>query len=751
MAEEKLLKATCSVERVQYYKDSWGIVKLSVDKVKEGEPKGDKYGIITAKGPMPQPVEGNMYELVAEYVEDPKWGGQYNIHIFYTAVEFGADDIAAQKKFLSAIFTPRQVQLMYDALENPFEALKSENAAELVKVHGCGMKIAVSWINKFKSNLYLGQIYTELEQYNLTHNMIDRLMTRYGSPELVIEKVKNNPYVLCTEVDGVGWVTADKMALAGGIEPTSSIRIGAYIKHYLKKCGEEGCSWIRPDHLLGAILDELGEEVPDENITQAINDLQNELWWNADKSKIGLSRYRWFEEKVAAELIRIKNAESKINCGNWQDIVQHLEHRQGWEYTEEQKQGIETALRNNVTVITGGAGTGKTSLVNAILEVLRDYSYAQCALSGRAASRMSEVTGQEGYTIHRLLGYPKGKKQGFAYHEDEKLPYEIYIVDEVSMISADLFYYLLRAIPDGAKLICLGDEGQLESIGSGNVAHDMIASPEIATVFLTKIHRQAQMSAIVTESVKVRHGIQLVSQDWTGEEVRGQLQDLRLECYSDKSNTVYKITKAFSIAMDTQDFDIMETQVLVPIKSRGQACTYELNNLLQEMYNPARKDRLEVTQYMNGKPYILREGDKVMNTTNNYDIEPAIFNGNLGIIKYIGQNDADEEIMAIEFIGLGLVEVPKKYWKSIELGYAITVHKFQGSQADNVIFAIDFESYSLLTKELVYTGITRAKKMCHIIAQTGALRMAVCTTSVSKKQTHLQDCLYDAAHPKLIF
>ena len=750
MAENRI-KVICSVENIRYYKNEFGIAMVSIDSVKEGKVKTDKFNQIIIKGQMPQLVEGNPYTLTAEYVEDPKWGGQYNIISIYSTIAFDKDDKVGQKKFLSTLFTPLQIENMYSVLEDPYKTLETNDAKSLVRVKGCGMDTAVRWIERFNKNIHLAKIFSELETFNLTNNMVQRLIDKYGSPDLVVEKVKNNPYVLCNEVRGIGWKTADKIALEGGMEEFSIERIGAYSFKYLDDAGQNGCSWVTPDELMGAIIEALGEDVPDTNITEAIRDMEDVLWWNENKSKIGLKRYFNIEEKIAKELIRIRDSKTNIKYCDWEDTVKHVEHRNGWKFTDEQKEGVKEALENNVVVIHGEAGTGKSSSVSAFLEALKDYIYVQCALSGRASSRMAEITGEEGYTIHRLLKYPcqdEGGKDKFTYHDENPLPVDIVILDEISMVDAYLFYYLLRAIPSGAKLICLGDMGQLESIGCGNIAFDMIQSPEVATVYLSQVHRQAAASAIITEARRIRQGIQIVDKDWTGNEIRGQLQDLTLDCYSDKSNTFYKIMQKFSEAMNKEDFSIMETQILVPVKNNGDACTYNINNTIQEMYNPADKDKEEITVISQGKAIILRKGDKVINTQNTYKTNPPIFNGNLGIIKEVYPEDRG---MLISFMGIGDVYVEGVQVNSIELGYAITVHKSQGSQFDHVIFGVDFSSYSLLTRELLYTGITRAKKMCDLIAQTSALRMAIGKEGVSKKQTHLQQCLYDVAHPKLVF
>lgn len=755
-----IIKITCTVERIRFYKNEWGIVDVSIDKVKEGEPKDDGFGMLVLKGNMPKLVRKDMYNVTAKYVEDPKWGDQYEIISIFNAVEFGKDDNISQKRFLASIFTPLQVSNMYEVLDNPFETLKNKDAKELVKVKNCGMKTANQWIQRFSNNISKALIFTELENYNLTNNMVNRLMKRYASPELVVEKVKNNPYILCNEVKGIGWKKADQIALDGGIEPHGVTRISAYIYKYLDDCGENGCSWITPDELIGAILDALGDEVPDENITDSIHNMEEELWWNEDKTKIGLRKYYDIEYQIAQELIRLRDSANKFSYTNWEDVVKHLEHKQGWNYTEEQKIGIKTVLDNNIALIQGYAGTGKSTLVTAMIEILKRYSYVQCALSGRASSRMAEITGEEGYTIHRLLGYPahgNAGKNGFEFHDENMLPYDIVIVDEISMVDAYLFYYLLRALPDGTKLICLGDPGQLESIGCGNIAHDIICSSEISTVSLTQIHRQAAASAIITDSIRIRKGQHIIDKDWVGREVRGELQDLSLECFSDASNTYYKILQSYSAHMAKKDFDVLDTQVIVPLKTRGMTSTYELNNAIQSLYNPNVIEGQCYTGFIGeGKTYFLKQNDKVINVSNNYKTNPPIYNGNIGILKCFEEIEDESTgemylVMTVDFKGIGTVHIKEEDWNSIELGYAITAHKSQGSQWNNVLFGLDFSAYALLTRELVYTVITRAQKNCELIAQTGALRMAVGKEGVSKKQTHLQQCLYEITHPKLIF
>lgn len=755
MADDKI-KIIGNVERIRYFKNSWGIISCYIESVEEG--KWDEPYII-CKGEMAEPILGQSYKITGNMVHDAKYGDQLDIINMRSVVDFDESNDRGKRQFLSSIFTPLQVQNMYEALSDPYTALKNNDSKELIKVKGCGLDTATRWILKFNLNVSMAKIFTELEDYNLTNNMIQKLMDTYGSPELVIEKVKKNPYILVTEVNGIGWAKADNIAMSGGLDKYSPERISSFILFYLKDKAENGCSWITTDELLGAILDTLGEDIPDERITEAIRFIENKLWYNEDKDKIGLAKYYNLENNIAKELLRLQNEDNRFKYDNWSDEIKRLENKQGWEFTSEQKLGIQTVLDNNVVIIHGYSGTGKTSLVSAMLAVLKKYSFVQTALAGRAASRLSEVTGKEGYTIHRLLGYPKGEKEfgGFEYHRFNQLGYDIYIVDEISMIGLSLFYALIQAIPTGSKLIMLGDIGQLESIGSGNIAHDLIQSPEIPTVELTQIHRQAAKSAIIAESIKLRHGQQIIEKDWVGEETRGELQDLTLDVFSDSSNTFYRIMRKWSIEMNKDNFSPMNVQVIVPVKNRGDACTYKLNNAIQELVNPPtnKKKQIELTSYK--QTYVIREGDKVINTANNYKVTPNIYNGNLGTVLSI-TNDTDELsdtygelIMVIDFIGIGKVTLSKDYFKGIELGYAITCHKFQGSEANVIIYGIDFNSYSLLTREQIYTGITRAKKHAYFIAQNSALRYATSQEGVSQKKTHLVQCLDEVAHPKLTF
>lgn len=736
----KIVKFNGIIRKQIYYKDDWGIISVCVDSIETEHAPFVVGDYLTVKGNMSKPKIGKIVTIKAEQVVDVRYGEQYNLFYIHSGIDIYDPTPENKRSFLEGLYTENQVVHMYEALDDPFTALKEEDVKKLITINGCGAITAGRWIKVFRDNVFKIQIFTELGHLNLTMNMADRLIETYGSPELVVQKIKTDPYTLCNEVWGIGWTKADKIALDSGIEFDSPERVGGYIKFYLKQCGDAGRSYISGDELLGAILDCLGEDISDEAITAGLRYVKDELWVNDEKTQFGLISYYNLENEIAKQLIRLKLARTEITYDDWESQLKDLERKQGWEYSDEQKAGVKLALDNNVTVIQGSAGTGKSTLVSAFLHILNGYTYVQCALSGRASSRMAEITGVPGYTIHRLLGYPLGPEEEglFQFHEHNKYESDIFIVDEISMVDGALFLRLLKAIPSGSKLICLGDPGQLEAIGSCNIAYDMVHSDLIPTVTLTKIHRQAEKSAIITESIKVRNGRQIIEKDWAGEEVRGELQDLRIDCFSDPSNSYYQVMAAFNKAMQREDFDILETQIIVPLKYKGDISTYNLNLVVQQLYNPADKKKAQVKINKDKNPYILREGDKVINILNNYKTTPPIYNGNVGYIKEINELDG---YMNIFFIGIGDVMVEDTYWSGIELGYAMTVHKSQGSQMDHVIFGLDQTGYVLATRELLYTGLTRAKKKCELIAQNSTLRAAVFREFVSRKTTHLQRCL----------
>lgn len=723
------------------------------------------YKTFTVVGIMPYLMEDADYEISATEVENKKYGKQYQVNSINLYLPNGIESKEGQKEFLDIIFTKLQVKEMYEALDDPYMTLKDGDISSLVKVKNCGMKTAVAWIDKFKTYMPLSNAMKELSEYGLTEALLRRIVNHYKSSDIAVEIIQNKPYKLI-EVNGVGWHKCDEIAMKGGLKPDSPERIGTYILYYLQERANEGYSYIpadanteiengivsktqKPINFIDTMIEFFGDDISDEALKGGLDYVNDQLWFSDDRKFVGLKRIYDLEMSVAENLIRIRDGENDFKYSNWKDIIKQKEIDQGWEYNEQQIEGIKAVLENQVVVITGKAGTGKSSIVDAMIAVLQGYSYAQTALSGRAAARMAEITHEEGYTIHRLLGFPKGDRDhgGFVFHEDNKLPRDIIILDEVSMVDGELFNRLVKAIKTGSKLIMLGDTGQLECIGCMNIAADLIASKEIVSIELSQIHRQAANSGIITESIKAREGIQLIEKDWIGTEVRGKLNDLVLDCFSDKSNTFYKVMQHASSELE-DGTDIMDLMVIAP-SYKNESGVDNLNAALQSLYNPDSSEKKEVFVQKSSKAWILREGDKIINVQNDYyaknKFTAGIFNGNIGVVKNI---DIDANTIAVDFQDIpGIMILPKKNWKDLELGYAITCHKAQGSQCKKVIVGLDFGSFIQLSREWVYTAMTRAIDKCYMVAQNNALRYAVSKNSISVKRTHLVKLLaYKAAN-----
>lgn len=756
-----------AVKTIHRNNDSYFTI-ASFDLVKEIDGEVEMHPIyktFTVVGIMPYLMEDADYEISATEVENKKYGKQYQVNSINLYLPNGIESKEGQKEFLDIIFTKLQVKEMYEALDDPYMTLKDGDISSLVKVKNCGMKTAVAWIDKFKTYMPLSNAMKELSEYGLTEALLRRIVNHYKSSDIAVEIIQNKPYKLI-EVNGVGWHKCDEIAMKGGLKPDSPERIGTYILYYLQERANEGYSYIpadanteiengivsktqKPINFIDTMIEFFGDDISDEALKGGLDYVNDQLWFSDDRKFVGLKRIYDLEMSVAENLIRIRDGENDFKYSNWKDIIKQKEIDQGWEYNEQQLEGIKAVLENQVVVITGKAGTGKSSIVDAMIAVLQGYSYAQTALSGRAAARMAEITHEEGYTIHRLLGFPKGDRDhgGFVFHEDNKLPRDIIILDEVSMVDGELFNRLVKAIKTGSKLIMLGDTGQLECIGCMNIAADLIASKEIVSIELSQIHRQAANSGIITESIKAREGIQLIEKDWIGTEVRGKLNDLVIDCFSDKSNTFYKVMQHASSELE-DGTDIMDLMVIAP-SYKNESGVDNLNAALQSLYNPDSPEKKEVFVQKSSKAWILREGDKIINVQNDYyaknKFTAGIFNGNIGVVKNI---DIDANTIAVDFQDIpGIMILPKKNWKDLELGYAITCHKAQGSQCKKVIVGLDFGSFIQLSREWVYTAMTRAIDKCYMVAQNNALRYAVSKNSISVKRTHLVKLLaYKAAN-----
>jgi exodeoxyribonuclease V alpha subunit len=707
------------------------------------------------------------YKLIANKVIDKKYGLQYKI--IYLQPEMNLENKDQLQIFLKYILTDLQIKNLYDVFNNPLEIIRNGNIDELCKVKGIGKSVAKHIINKYKDNEIYEEAILELGQYDLPINMIKKIINHYGSINKSLDIVKNNPYRLASDIDGIGWTKADSIGMKIGFPRECVERIAGFVQYFLKEKAINGNSWLNKKELVLNVLamydkyiNEKNKPIILDNLKKALERLKslNIIMYSNEYNYVCLTKYYLLEKDIKNELIRLINGEKITPNYDLQYIVNSINQEKGYELTNEQIDGINLLINNNVGIITGGAGVGKSTTVEGIIKLFNNYKFAQTALSGKAAARLTEITKLNGYTIHRLLGYDSNTNK-FKYNQENKLPYDIIIVDEISMVGGELFYDLISAIPTNSKLIMLGDHHQLESIGSLNLLKDMLDSDIIPKKILTKIHRQAQKSAIITESNKVKDGIQIIPKKNGLKEIintYGELQDLTVNIvHRNRPNHINKIidnVKEYFIKEYTKLNDITKIQVIVPMVEKSQISTTNINNLIQNIYNP-KLDNCDINNIWeirnkkdakndNDIKYEFRINDRVINTINMYkkeDIdgnEVDVFNGYLGIVTNI--NYALRK-MIINFDGIGEVVIDNEDIMNIKLAYAITCHKFQGSQAHTIIIAFDYSSFILLSKQWLYTAITRAQKYCILCAEFDALKYAIDTNKITLKQTFLKDML----------
>ena len=720
----------------------WQVCLVDIEKVIDGVPY--MYRDVNLIGNMVAMTDkyNTSYRIIGILQPNERYGGmQYNV--VYSQEVYVFDTYDKQVAFLNCILTQKQLNNLIKAYpQNPIKPLEDRDLNALTKVSGIGERTAYKLITRFESCRDKGKAYVELATYGITATMINKLVEHYESPDIAVAKIKENPYLLIEDVTGIGFSKADEIALKGGLDKFDWKRCKAYIIHYFRERASEGHSFVLYDELVDAVEQEL-EGMPYESIQEAMRNLEKEgkIWFKdtGDDILVALKYYYTLESNVAKHLKRLMEAPSNLDI-NEEEAMRRIgeqEAKQGWKFTEQQLEGIFTAMNNNVTIIRGYGGTGKSSCVTGLLACAdEDYRFKQCALSGKASVNLTDITGQEGYTIHRLLEVDPITGR-FNHNEYFPLLTDLVILDEGSMVDVALFESLIQAIPTGAKLIILGDTNQLESIGVGNILLDMIDSGEVPVVTFDKVHRQGAKSAIIGESIKIAQGQKPVGYGWEGTNVLGELKDLKyigFTCDRDsKKPTIDLIMKEFK-TLYNECKDISQIAVIVPTRERGTGCL-PINILIQDYVLPPLEKR---GFHCSCGGYDIYKGDKVINLKNarprpNQAIVSApIYNGNMGEVIEVGF-----DYLKVDFYNIGEVYIYKSHLENIALGYAITVHKSQGSTIPYTISAIDFSHFSMLTRQLVYTTMTRAKKKCVMIFETNALIKAINTNKITQKDTFL--------------
>ena len=717
------------------------------------------WGNCTIKGKVPQLVDGEEYEIIAtEVPQDPKYGQgwQYNIIKMSSPSSKQLKDNAEGRTFLKAIFTDNQYTML-TSIDNPIELLERGDSTELSKIKGIGKTTANKMISKYNSLKECSGDVLAFAKLDMTDNEVKTIMEYYNdNSTIAIQSIKDNPYCL-TDIKGFGFKKVDDIALRNGlVGEHDKRRVKAYIEYlFYDMSNNQGHVWTWTDSVFDCVCSEL--ELEDEEIiAESLRELVNEqvLWTSKEHDKLALKRYRDMEKNIAKELIRLKNGKSNLTYDGWEDRISKIEKSQGWKFADEQIEGIRAIHENNVVIITGVPGSGKTaSLLGAIQSFNNEsINIKQTALAGKCASNLADVTGEEGYTIHRLLGF--NPESGFAYNRDNQLNCDLVILDETSMVGGELFYSLIQAIKTGTKLVLLGDRNQLESIGVANILKDMIDSEVIKTVKLEKIHRQGKKSAIKTVCSRILNKEQLVDKGQEIDEVWGELKDLRVFVTNDRyeiaDRALDKYYELYQSGVPKEDIVILS-----PMQEGSPTRCLELNKEIQYIVH---KDLDKMKGYVINKgqknEYSLYVGDRVINRKNNYKavsetdyinknvdikgnyVATPIFNGDVGTVVKI-----EEDKVFIDFDLRGVIVVFKDHIYNIKLGYSFTTHSAQGLSIPYVIGCIDSSHYIMLCREQLYTMISRASKYMCLCAENRALRTCINTSNVNKKNTFLRNDL----------
>lgn len=770
MEEEKIVKAEVTLDRIFYPKyakkvDSGEYAIFSSTVTKKLENCDEDLYSLKLKGNVCSLEYGTTYKVFCKLTETHEtYGNTYELVYISKCIDISSKD--KQKEFLKNVLNENLVEKLFDKYDDVLKLLEDKDVKSLMQIKGIGNQVALKMIDQYEESKDYSAIYMELGQLGLSHTFIKKLVDFYHSPDTVIDIVRNNPYDL-VRVDGVGFKKADEVACKVGIGQYDIRRIKGFLLHHLNEQGEAGKSYLLYQELMKALYDILGF-VPEDVVNSTAKLLMdnNDVVVLDNGNKIALKKFHDLENRITNELIRlqigyvniVEDEESEelklhsdyipksFNIGNWESIIRNVEDNQGFEFTDEQRSAIKLSLDNHVMALTGLAGAGKTSTANGICSLYDNYSIVACALSGKASVRITEATGLPASTIHRALGYQNGT---FTFNRDNKLAVDIVLIDEATMINGTLFLSLLEAIPSGAKVIIMGDVQQLTPIGNCQVFADILDSGVLPIVKLTKPHRQALLSGIIPTSIKVANQEQIFTNKFEGSCILGDLQDMELDITTGKDSMCDKIISHFQQEMIKYN-DIMEVQVCVPMRLRGDMSCYNLNSKIQNIYNPKLSDTKDIEILLEKKneeckKYILRPGDKVLNTKNNYkcmnadgDVTP-VFNGNIGLVKSI----EDDGYCVIDFVGIGEVWFSKSDSKNLELAYACTVHKMQGSGFASTIVGMDTSSFIMNNSELLYTAITRAKKYCVLVGNNNAISNAIKNKEVKTKQTFLKDMLVE--------
>ncbi|MBR2302939.1 MAG: ATP-dependent RecD-like DNA helicase [Clostridia bacterium] len=701
---------------------------------------------ITAVGILPVLVCGEVLSLEGKYTTHSKFGTQFEIESYRFDTPDSLDGIV---KYLASGLIKGVGEKTAEKIVKHFgkDTLNviEKDPDKLAEIKGISKTKALDIYNGYCELKKMQRQIMFLQSYGITVNLAIKIYNVYK--EHTEEIVTNNPYKLIDDIDGVGFATADRVANSLGISRDSVFRMRAGVVYTLKESGEkQGNTFLHIDDLkqkvtsLLCIDNEILEKNFDEVLSALQLDMHVSLLFISGKQVVALTKYLNIEKSVASRLVKLKNEVYKMEQ-DFDKLVDSFEKGNKLKFHESQRNAIINASKSGVTVITGGPGTGKTTIVKCICQLFRLHGMkvALAAPTGRASKRLAEATGQPAKTIHRLLGCEfAGGKVHFAYNEYNPLDADVLIVDETSMVDCIVFNSLLKALPKGCRLVLVGDKDQLPSVGAGNVLGDVIASGLFEINYLTYIYRQASDSLIVSNAHLINQGKMPV--------FNNKSQDFFHLPTCDTQETANHVVSLVTTRLPGYTkTDMREIQVLSPMKI-GPAGVENLNRLLQQQINPYQKGKNQ----LNVGNTIFREGDKVMQTQNDYEIEwmrkvdgaiefgQGVFNGDIG---YITKVNVLEGFLEVTFDDGRVTEYNRSDMSSLMLAYAITVHKSQGCEFDVVVIPLYGGAPTIINKNLLYTAVTRAKKYVVLVGSKKYISVMIHNNFIISRNTMLKHFL----------
>ena len=711
------------LERITYYNEENDFVVAKLHE--EG-----KRELTTIVGILSGIKLGESLRLTGRWVQNKRFGEQFQVERFEITVPATLYGI---QKYLGSGLIKGIGPIMAERIVKKF-GLETIEIIEkkpecLSEVDGIGPKRIAMISRAWEEQKEIKEIMIFLQGHGVSAAYSAKIYRHYGNR--AIEVVKGNPYRLAQDIQGIGFITADRIAQNIGIASDSIIRVKAGLLYVLNELSEEGHVFY-PENLLIPKAKEI-LKIDQEIIAEAITELSKEREIFLEDIQIAgngravyLASFYVAERGIAQGLRRLRESPSNIRPIHPEKAIDWIQKKLNIELAQRQKEAILLAASSKVMIITGGPGTGKTTLIKAILRIFQQLKLRifLAAPTGRAAKRMSEATGWEAKTIHRMLEYSP-RKGSFQKDQDDPLEADVVIIDEASMVDTLLMYHLLKAIPSQAHLTLVGDVDQLPSVGPGNVLRDTIDSSIFTVVRLTEIFRQAQESMIVVNAHRVNQGEFPILKEIEGKES----SDFFFIEEEDPEKILNKILMLCSerIPQRFGFHPVRDVQVLTPMH-KGLIGVSNLNLELQKRLNP---DSFGITL---GNRH-LKLGDKVMQIVNNYDKD--VFNGDMGWIAKIDQEDRE---LTIDFDGR-LVTYDFSALDEIVLSYAISIHKSQGSEYPAVIMTVSTQHYILLQRNLIYTGITRARRLVVLIGTQKALAIAIRNNKPQLRFTHLSERL----------